>query len=82
MPPPPLPHELASADTYPQGQTGGQTFAATTLLAFASTPLLKQHIMTSLHMSNEEIASLEPILAAAWDQWDHAVSVVFFLDLS
>ena len=72
-------HELAPTDSYPQGQTGGQTFAATALLAFASTPLLKQHIMASLHMSNEEIASLEPILAAAWDQWDNAVSIVYFL---
>jgi hypothetical protein len=26
-----------------------------------------------LGMSNEELASLEPIIAEAWDRWDHQV---------
>lgn len=51
---------------------GGQTFASTLLLSFSCAPLLKQHLLRTLHMSNEELASLEPILAEAWERWDHA----------
>ncbi|KAE9398050.1 hypothetical protein BT96DRAFT_921046 [Gymnopus androsaceus JB14] len=49
---------------------GGQMFATTLLLSFSCAPLLKQHLLHSLQMSNEELASLEPIIADAWDQWD------------
>ncbi|KAF5390145.1 hypothetical protein D9757_003762 [Collybiopsis confluens] len=49
---------------------GGQMFATTLLLSFSCAPLLKQHLLNSLQMSNEELASLEPIIADAWDQWD------------
>ncbi|KAJ7773026.1 hypothetical protein B0H16DRAFT_1511017 [Mycena metata] len=55
---------------FPQGAHGGQTFATTLLLSFSCTPLLKQHLLSSLNMSNEELASLEPIIAEAWDRWD------------
>ena len=65
---------------FPQGHTGGQTFASTLLLSFSCSPLLKQHLLRTLHMTNEELASLEPILSAAWDQWDHAVRLTVFLN--
>jgi len=57
---------------FPPGH-GGQTFASTLLLSFSCAPLLKQHILRTLSMTNEELASLEPIIAQAWDQWDHQV---------
>ncbi|KAF7966049.1 hypothetical protein HWV62_40260 [Athelia sp. TMB] len=57
---------------FPQGQPlGGQTFASTLLLSFSCAPLLKQHLLRNLQMTNEELASLEPIIADAWDHWDH-----------
>ncbi|KAI0782250.1 hypothetical protein C8Q75DRAFT_788095 [Abortiporus biennis] len=63
----PIPHE----PPFPQGQPlGGQTFASTLLLSFSCAPLLKQHLLRTLHMTNEELASLEPIIAQAWDHWD------------
>ncbi|KAJ7475242.1 hypothetical protein B0H11DRAFT_2034686 [Mycena galericulata] len=49
---------------------GGQTFASTLLLSFACTPMLKQHLLSNLKMTNEELASLEPVIAEAWDRWD------------
>lgn len=59
---------------FPQGQPlGGQTFASTLLLSFSCAPLLKQHLLRTLQMTNEELASLEPIIAHAWDQWDQQV---------
>ncbi|KAI9512215.1 hypothetical protein F5148DRAFT_1279937 [Russula earlei] len=33
--------------------------------------MLKQHILHTLSMTNEELASLELIIAQAWDQWGH-----------
>ncbi|KAI0064516.1 hypothetical protein BV25DRAFT_1822878 [Artomyces pyxidatus] len=56
---------------FPQGPLGGQTFASTLLLSFSCAPLLKQHLLRTLSMTNEELASLEPIIAQAWEQWDH-----------
>lgn len=53
--------------------SGGQTFAAMVLVSFCSLPLLKQHLLRTLSMTGEELASLEPILADAFDQWDHQV---------
>jgi len=68
QPHPPMPHE----PPFPQGAPlGGQTFASTLLLSFSCAPLLKQHLLRTLGMSNEELASLEPIIAEAWDRWDH-----------
>lgn len=64
---------------FPQGQPlGGQTFASTLLLSFSCAPLLKQHLLRTLAMTNEELASLEPIIAEAWDQWDHQVRMYLF----
>lgn len=54
---------------------GGQMFATTLLLSFSCAPLLKQHLLHSLQMSNDELASLEPIIAEAWDQWDRQVTI-------
>ena len=67
---------------FPQGQLGGQTFASTLLLSFSCAPLLKAHLMRTLHMNNDELASLEPVLAEAWERWDHAVSSRLPKDLS
>jgi hypothetical protein len=62
---------------FPQNQPlGGQTFASTLLLSFSCAPLLKQHLLRTLSMTNEELASLEPVIAAAWDQWDYNVCYV------
>jgi hypothetical protein len=55
------------------GHHGGQMFASTLLLSFLCTPLLKQHILCSLSMTNKELTSLKLIITQAWDQWDHQV---------
>ncbi|EPQ57792.1 hypothetical protein GLOTRDRAFT_114429 [Gloeophyllum trabeum ATCC 11539] len=70
--PPPPPHPpMGHEPPFPHGQPlGGQTFASTLLLSFSCAPLLKQHLLRSLSMTNEELASLEPVIAHAWDQWD------------
>ncbi|RDX49839.1 hypothetical protein OH76DRAFT_1403441 [Lentinus brumalis] len=71
---PPHPHQQPHPihePPFPQGQPlGGQTFASTLLLSFSCAPLLKQHLLRTLSMTNEELASLEPIIAQAWDHWD------------
>lgn len=73
-PQPPIPHE----PPFPQGAPlGGDTFASTLLLSFSCAPLLKQHLLRTLGMTNEELASLEPIIAEAWDRWDHQVGANF-----
>jgi hypothetical protein len=70
---PPPPHGMPEPPI-PQGQIpGGQTFASTLLLSFSCTPLLKQHLLRTLSMTNEELTSLEPIIAQAWDHWDQQV---------
>jgi|SRR5713226_974336 len=74
--PPPIPGQPDPAFT--PGHNGGQTFASTLLLSFSCAPLLKHHILRTLSMTNEELASLEPIIAQAWDQWDHQVLSSFF----
>lgn len=72
---PPPPHE----PPFPQNQQlGGQTFASTLLLSFSCAPLLKQHLLRTLSMTNEELASLEPVIAEAWDRWDHGVGLRCF----
>jgi len=55
---------------------GGQTFATTLLLSFSCAPLLKQHLLNTLNMSNEELASLEPVIADAWEWWNHQVCIL------
>ncbi|KAJ7433154.1 hypothetical protein B0H11DRAFT_2259668 [Mycena galericulata] len=55
---------------YQNAPHGGQTFASTLLLSFACTPMLKQYLLRNLQMTNEELASLEPIIAEAWDRWN------------
>lgn len=76
----PMPHDPTQIPIpqheppFPHGQPlGGQTFASTLLLSFSCAPLLKQHLLRTLSMTNEELASLEPIIAEAWDHWDHNV---------
>ena len=92
MPPHPHPHPHPQPHPmheppFPQGQPlGGQTFASTLLLSFSCAPLLKQHLLRTLSMTNEELASLEPIIAQAWDQWDqqvrtHASFLAYMTDL-
>ncbi|KAK2464538.1 hypothetical protein APHAL10511_003445 [Amanita phalloides] len=69
-PPPPMGHD--QPPPFPQGQlNGGRLFASTLLLSFSCDPLLKQHLMRTLHMTHDELASLEPVLADAWEHWDH-----------
>ncbi|KAH7922177.1 hypothetical protein BV22DRAFT_1114023 [Leucogyrophana mollusca] len=78
--PVPLPHEMQHHEhpmnqqdppPFPPQLTGGQSFASTLLLSFSCAPLLKQHLLRTLSMTSDELASLEPIIADAWDQWDH-----------
>lgn len=67
-------HHPMHEPPFPQGQPlGGQTFASTLLLSFSCAPLLKAHLLRTLQMTNEELASLEPIIAQAWDHWDQQV---------
>lgn len=73
MQPHPPPHPLPGPE-FQQGQPlGGQTFASTLLLSFSCAPLLKQHLLRTLNLSNDELASLEPIIAQAYDHWDQQV---------
>ncbi|KAK6992105.1 hypothetical protein R3P38DRAFT_3089224 [Favolaschia claudopus] len=74
-------HQQLLAQQAPQGAEppfppgpahGGQTFATTLLLSFSCAPLLKQHLLRTLNMTNDELASLEPVIAEAWDRWDQA----------
>ena len=77
LPQPGPPHPQLEAP-FPHGAPmGGQTFASTLLLSFSCAPLLKQHLLRTLNMSNEELTSLEPIIADAWDRWDHSVGNLF-----
>jgi hypothetical protein len=80
QPPPPPPHGMPPPQNgeppFPQNQPhGGQTFATTLLLSFSCAPLLKQHLLRTLNMTNEELASLEPVIAEAWDNWDQQVRI-------
>jgi hypothetical protein len=68
------PHAMAHHEPpFPQGIPGGQTFATTLLLAFSCAPLLKQHLLRTLHITSEDLASMQPLLAELWDRWDHQV---------
>ncbi|KAF9220156.1 hypothetical protein BS17DRAFT_715340 [Gyrodon lividus] len=74
-----LPHEIPHQHpmnpqdpSFPQPPlTDGQNFASTILLSFSCAPLLKQHLLRSLSLTSEDLASLEPVIADAFDQWDH-----------
>ncbi|KAJ7603975.1 hypothetical protein DFH06DRAFT_1310748 [Mycena polygramma] len=82
-----LPHDLQQQQQvqYQQQQQGepsafpgqpganhAQTFATTLLISFACTPELKKNMLSILNITNEELASVEPFLAEAWDRWDQA----------
>jgi hypothetical protein len=76
QPPPPNGVDPQTGEpAFPRGPHGhgGQMFATTLLLSFSCAPLLKQHLLDTLQMTNEELASLEPVIAEAWDQWDRQV---------
>ncbi|KAL1744957.1 hypothetical protein HDZ31DRAFT_82289 [Schizophyllum fasciatum] len=75
-PPPPPPHQPRQV-VPPNSVLGGQTFATTLLLSFSCVPLLKQHLLRTLHMTNEELASLEPVIAQAFDHWDRQRRMAF-----
>ncbi|TFK30291.1 hypothetical protein FA15DRAFT_699832 [Coprinopsis marcescibilis] len=75
--PPDFPHDfqqplggMLGGDFASANALGGQTFASTLLLSFSCAPLLKAHLLRTLNMTNEELASLEPIIAEAWDKWN------------
>lgn len=53
--------------------TPGQTFATLILMSTNCNPSLKTHLLRTLHMTNEELLQFEPIIAAAWDHWNHQV---------
>jgi hypothetical protein len=69
------PHPMNPQDTsFPQPQlTGGQSFAATLLMSLSCTQVFKQQLIRTLSITNEDLASLEPIIADAFDQWNHQV---------
>jgi len=67
---PPPPPGFQQQQPSPQ-LSGGRLFASTILLSFSCDPLLKQHLMRTLHMTHDELASLEPVIADAWEHWDN-----------
>jgi hypothetical protein len=73
--PPPPPEQFPPQQSQVRG---GQTFATTLLLSFSCAPLLKQHLLRTLNMTDDELASLEPVIADAWEQWDAQVSFIDF----
>jgi hypothetical protein len=62
---------------FPQGQQlGGETFASALLLSLSCTPLLKQHMLRTLQLTDEELASLELAIAEAYNNWNYQVRLV------
>lgn len=53
--------------------TAGQLFASTLLIGLTWFPGLKQELLRRLRVSNEELSSFEPVMAAAFDHWQHQV---------
>ncbi|GJJ13756.1 hypothetical protein Clacol_008012 [Clathrus columnatus] len=51
--------------------TLGQTFAQIMLLSVSYTPMLKRDLLRTLHMSEEDLNSLMPMIASVWDQWSY-----------
>lgn len=76
-------HEIAGAENgfLPNGVglSGGQTFAGYVLLALSCFPQLRQNLLRQVHMTNEDLQSLEPVLCAAFEQWDHHVRPTIIL---
>ncbi|KAJ7916508.1 hypothetical protein B0H13DRAFT_2231620 [Mycena leptocephala] len=69
------PQQTQGEPPFPQqAANNGQTFATTLLVSFACAPALKQNLLSILNITNDELASLEPFIAEAWDRWDQAVS--------
>lgn len=69
---------LVQEPPFPHGQPPGHAFATTLLLSCSYTPRLKEDLLRALSMTNEELTSLHPIIAEAWDHWDHQVSCLFY----
>jgi hypothetical protein len=53
--------------------TPGQTFARLLMTSATLNHNLKHHLLRTMQMTNEELESFEPIIAAAWDHWNHQV---------
>lgn len=53
--------------------TPGQTFAHLLMTSATMNHNMKHHLLRTMQMTNEELASFEPIIAAAWDHWNHQV---------
>lgn len=77
-----LPHELGHPHpinpqdpSFPHPlMTGGHYFASTLMMSFSYSPTeFKQQMLRNLSITNEDLAVLEPIIADAFDQWDHQV---------
>lgn len=74
------PQQTQGEPPFPQqAANNGQTFATTLLVSFACAPALKQNLLSILNITNDELASLEPFIAEAWDRWDQAVCVSLLL---
>ncbi|KAG8932110.1 hypothetical protein FRC02_001666 [Tulasnella sp. 418] len=54
----------------PPNATPGQIFANTVLLALSCAPMLRTHLLRTLHMTNDDLGPVEQVIAAAWDGWD------------
>ncbi|KAF8552011.1 hypothetical protein OG21DRAFT_1416861 [Imleria badia] len=55
-----------------QPMSGGQNFASTLMMSFSCAPMIiKQQFFRTLSITGEDLAALEPIIADAFDQWDH-----------
>ncbi|KAK7043865.1 hypothetical protein VNI00_008031 [Paramarasmius palmivorus] len=67
--PPPLPPPFPET-ALPPNANPGQIFATTLLLSFSCAPLLKQHLLNNLRMTELELASLEPLIAEAFETWN------------
>jgi hypothetical protein len=53
--------------------TPGQTFAHLLMTSATLNHNMKHHLLRTMQMTNEELNSFEPIIAAAWDHWNHQV---------
>lgn len=51
----------------------GTSFASTLILALQCAPLLKQHLMKTLHMEETDLPAVEQVVASAWEHWDNIV---------
>ncbi|KAG8998850.1 hypothetical protein FRB93_013417 [Tulasnella sp. JGI-2019a] len=71
MPPPPPSLPFPTQQPHSQHETPGQSFAKTMFLALACAPMLKPHMMKTLHMTDADFPAVEQVIASAWDHWDH-----------